>query len=66
LTTAANLLPVSLTPGENLPPVSLILVGTLTCGDLREFLEKFEMTLKLFSQAWGKMIHKKNLKQKSS
>jgi hypothetical protein len=28
----------------------------------REFSEKFEMTL--FSVAWGKMIHEKNLKQK--
>jgi hypothetical protein len=28
-------------------------------------LEKFKMTLVLFSGAWGKMIHEKNLKQKS-
>jgi hypothetical protein len=28
--------------------------------------EKFEMTLMLFSGAWGKMIHGKNLKQKIS
>ncbi len=28
--------------------------------------EKFEMTLKLLSEAWGKMIHEKNQKQKIS
>jgi hypothetical protein len=32
--------------------------GTLTC--------EFEMTLVLFSGAWGKVIHEKNLKQKIS
>ncbi len=32
----------------------------------REFLKKFEMTLMLFSEAWGRVIHEKNLKQKIS
>ncbi len=35
-----------------------------TCEYLRKFLKKFEMTLMLFSGAWGKVIHEKNLKQK--
>jgi hypothetical protein len=35
---------------------------TLTCG---EFSDEFEMTLVLFSRGWGKMIHEKNMKQKS-
>ncbi len=40
---------------------------TLTCEYLRaEFLEKFETTLILFSGAWKKSIHGKNLKQKIS
>jgi hypothetical protein len=30
------------------------------------FRKKFEMTLMLFSGAWGNMIHEKNLKQKIS
>jgi hypothetical protein len=38
---------------------------TLTYEYLREFSKKFEMTLMLFSGAWGKVIHEKNLKQKS-
>ncbi len=37
---------------------------TLTCEYLREFSKKFEMTLMLFSGAWGMVIHEKNLKQK--
>ncbi len=39
---------------------------TLTCEYLREFSKKFEMTLMLFSGAWGKVIHDKNLKSKKS
>ncbi len=39
---------------------------TLTCENLREFSKKFEMTLMLFLAAWGKMIHEKKLKQKTS
>jgi hypothetical protein len=38
----------------------------LICEYLREFSKKFEMTLLLFSGAWGKVIHEKNLKQKIS
>ncbi len=38
----------------------------LTCEYLRKFSKKFEMTLLLFSGAWGKVIHEKNLKQKIS
>jgi hypothetical protein len=30
----------------------------------RKFSKKIEITLNLFSGAWGKMIHEKNLKQK--
>jgi hypothetical protein len=37
---------------------------TLTCEYFRKFLKKFKMTLALFSGAWGKIIHEKNLKQK--
>jgi hypothetical protein len=43
---------------QNVPLVKLIPVVLL----LREFSKKFEMTLMLFSGAWGKMIHEKNLK----
>ncbi len=38
---------------------------TFTCEYLLKFSNKFEMTLMLFSGSWGKMIHEKNLKQKS-
>ncbi len=33
---------------------------------LRECSKKFEMTLMLFSGAWGKVVHEKNLKKKIS
>jgi hypothetical protein len=33
--------------------------ATLTCEYLCEFSKKFEMTLMLFSGAWGKVIHEK-------
>ncbi len=46
----------------SVPPVGC----TLTCEYLREFSKNFEMTLMLFSGAWGKMIHQRNLKQKIS
>jgi hypothetical protein len=39
---------------------------TLTCKYLRKFLKKFEMTLILLSEAWGKIIHEKNQRQKIS
>ncbi len=38
---------------------------TLTCEYLREFSKKFKMILMLLSGAWRKVIHEKNLKQKS-
>jgi hypothetical protein len=37
---------------------------TLTCEYLCILLKKFEMTLKLFSGAWGKMIHEKKILKK--
>jgi hypothetical protein len=48
-----------------LPPESLIPVVHL---DFREFSKKIEMTLMIFSGAWGwgNMIHEKNMKQKIS
>ncbi len=71
-----NLTLVSLRMVANLPPVSLIPAAilhlchwhrwcTLTCEDLREFSKKFEMTLMLFSRAWGKAIHEKTWSKKS-
>jgi hypothetical protein len=36
------------------------------CEYLLEFSKKFEMPLQLYSGAWGKVIHEKNLKQKIS
>jgi hypothetical protein len=50
----------------NLPPVSLIPWCSLICKYLCDFQKKIEITLVLFSGAWGKMIHEKNLKQKIS
>jgi hypothetical protein len=48
---------------QGAPPVSLILVVHLHLRiSPRIFL--FEITLIIFSGAWGKMIHKKNLKKK--
>ncbi len=41
-------------------------ICTSTCKYLREFSIKFEMILMLLSEAWGKMIHEKNQKQKIS
>jgi hypothetical protein len=62
---------VLLTPAANLPPLSLTSVAywppaSTTPVVLAVHLEKFEMTLLLFSGAWGKVIHEKNLKQKIS
>ncbi len=39
---------------------------TWTCKYLSEFSKKFEMTLMVLSEAWGKMIHEKNQKQNIS
>ncbi len=38
---------------------------TLTCEYLRGFLKKFEMTLMLLSETWGKMIHDKKPEAKN-
>jgi hypothetical protein len=60
-----------MTPVANLPPVSTTLAklvakfaagvvdtgSTLTCEYLREFSKKFEMVLKRYSGAGGKLIH---------
>jgi hypothetical protein len=69
----ANLPPVSLTPVANLPRVSQHqrywcqnLLPVSSYEYLRKFLKKIKMILMLFSRAWGKMIHEKNLKQKIS
>jgi hypothetical protein len=64
--TGSNLPPVSLTPVANLPPVSLTPVVHLDLRISPRIFEKIEMTLVLFSGAWGKVIHEKNLKQKIS
>ncbi len=50
----------------HLPPVSLTPVATLSCEYLRDFWKKFEMVLMGYSGAGGKLIHKKNQKQKIS
>jgi hypothetical protein len=39
---------------------------TLTCEYLREFSKKFELTLMLFLEAWGKVIHEKKTLSKKS
>ncbi len=60
--TSGNFLPpVSLSPVENLPPLSLILVVHL----LREFLKKFEMVLLGYSEAGAKLIHEKKPEAKN-
>jgi hypothetical protein len=64
--TGGNLPPLSLTPEANLPPVSLTPVVHLDLQIFREFSKKFEMIQMLFSGAWGRVIHEKNLKQKIS
>jgi hypothetical protein len=49
-----------------LPLVLLIPLAKFAAGVVGGApLEKFEMPLMLFSAAWGKVIHEKNLKQKS-
>jgi hypothetical protein len=58
--TGGNFPLASSTPVANLPSVSL------TFEYLRKFSKIFKMTLVLFSGAWGKIIHEKNLKQKIS
>ncbi len=50
----------------HLPPVSATPVVNLELRILRDFWKKFEMVLMGYSGAWGKLIHKKNQKQKIS
>jgi hypothetical protein len=61
-----NLL-VSLIPAEILPPVLLTPVVhlDLCIQYISKCSKKFEMTLLFFPGAWGKVIHEKNLKQKT-
>ncbi len=47
-------------------PVSATLVVHLSCKYLREFSKKLEMALLVYSGAWEKLIHEKNLKYKIS
>jgi hypothetical protein len=52
---------VSTTPVANLPPVALIPVVHLDLRISPQIAKKFKMTPILFSGAWWKMIHEKNL-----
>ncbi len=57
--------------GGKLPPVSLTSVANFPRVHLglqisRKFSTKIKMALMLLSEAWGKMIHDKNQKQKIS
>ncbi len=59
----SNLPLVPLTPVANFPPVSTTLIPVVHL-DLRisqRIFEKIQNDLVLFSGAWGKMIHEKNL-----
>jgi hypothetical protein len=58
--TDGNLPLLSTTPAVPEPPV------LWTCEYFRKFSKKFEMTLTLFLEAWGKMIREKILNQKIS
>jgi hypothetical protein len=51
--------------GGNFPPVLLIPMVHLHLQISLRIFEKFVMNQMLFSGAWGKMIHEKNLKQKN-
>jgi hypothetical protein len=51
--------------GVNLPLVSLIPVVHLNLRISPQIFENIEMSLMLFSGAWWKMIHEKNIKEKS-
>jgi hypothetical protein len=64
--------PVATTPVANLPPLSLIPVAKFAAGfvdtggtNLREFSDKIEITLMLFTEAWGKVIHEKKPEAKN-
>ncbi len=63
-----NLAPVSTTPGELGAKFTAAVVdtgGALDLHYLHDFSKKIEMTLMLYSGAWGKKIHEKNRNQKS-
>ncbi len=53
--------------GGNLPPCSVVDTGGAPwLADISANKKKIEMTLKLFSRDWGKMIHEKNLEQEKA
>ncbi len=60
--------PVSTAQGELVAKFAAGVVDTggATCEYLREFSKKFETVLMGYSGAGGKLIHKKNQKQKIS
>jgi hypothetical protein len=72
LTAVANFPPVNNTNGTRVNDTGVKFAAgiidtrgcTLTCEYLCKFSKTFEMTLMLFSGAWGKIIHEKNLKKK--
>ncbi len=70
LTPVANLLAVSTTPAVRVAKFAAGVVDTGGAPGLANisanFRKKIEVTPKLFSGAWGKMIHEKNLKQQIS
>ncbi len=57
--------PVSTTPVANLPPVSSTPEVHLDLQISMRIFVKFEMTMMLFSGAWGKVIHEKKLEAKN-
>jgi hypothetical protein len=44
----------------------LKIFSTLSREYLQEFSKKFEMSVMVYSDAWGKLIHEKNQKSKIS
>jgi hypothetical protein len=50
----------------HLPPVSLTPVANLELRISPRIFEKIQMTLMVYSGAWGKLIHEKNQKSKIS
>jgi hypothetical protein len=57
--TSGKFAPVSTTP-------AVLVAKYVDTGEYFREFSKFEMILMLFSGAWGKMIHERNLKQKIS
>jgi hypothetical protein len=67
LISEANLPPVSTILAANLPPVSITPVVHLALRIRPKILKKIEAALMVvYSGAWGKLIHEKNLKSKIS